>query len=120
RHTRFSRDWSSDVCSSDLNLDRCTEPFPDKPQGGRAFYPLVNQLKQNRVVDFIKEPLEVNVHYVLIAIVDVFQGLCYGLMDVLLRAEAIAVFLEREFVFDHQHLAYRLLQPPFHYCGNPQ
>src|SRR5690606_40426341 len=21
RHTRFSRDWSSDVCSSDLNLD---------------------------------------------------------------------------------------------------
>src|SRR5690606_40701515 len=24
RHTRFSRDWSSDVCSSDLNLP---EPF---------------------------------------------------------------------------------------------
>src|SRR5690606_5126257 len=22
-HTRFSRDWSSDVCSSDLNIDRC-------------------------------------------------------------------------------------------------
>src|SRR5690606_39318471 len=22
RHTRFSRDWSSDVCSSDLNLGR--------------------------------------------------------------------------------------------------
>src|SRR5690606_30610192 len=22
RHTRFSRDWSSDVCSSDLNTDR--------------------------------------------------------------------------------------------------
>src|SRR5436309_5348246 len=22
RHTRFSRDWSSDVCSSDLHLDR--------------------------------------------------------------------------------------------------
>src|SRR5690606_40383849 len=21
RHTRFSRDWSSDVCSSDLNID---------------------------------------------------------------------------------------------------
>src|SRR5690606_40328397 len=25
RHTRFSRDWSSDVCSSDLNLDRSIE-----------------------------------------------------------------------------------------------
>src|SRR5690606_41089937 len=23
RHTRFSRDWSSDVCSSDLNLQPC-------------------------------------------------------------------------------------------------
>src|SRR5690606_41149206 len=22
RHTRFSRDWTSDVCSSDLNLDQ--------------------------------------------------------------------------------------------------
>src|SRR5207302_5558097 len=28
RHTRFSRDWSSDVCSSDLALGRpyCTRP----------------------------------------------------------------------------------------------
>src|SRR5690606_40443762 len=23
RHTRFSRDWSSDVCSSDLGFDAC-------------------------------------------------------------------------------------------------
>src|SRR5690606_24409131 len=28
RHTRFSRDWSSDVCSSDLDTDRL-EPAPD-------------------------------------------------------------------------------------------
>src|SRR5690606_41016793 len=28
RHTRFSRDWSSDVCSSDLSIgDRITYPF---------------------------------------------------------------------------------------------
>src|SRR5690606_40083139 len=30
RHTRFSRDWSSDVCSSDLNLVPCAicwQPF---------------------------------------------------------------------------------------------
>src|SRR5690606_40955127 len=26
RHTRFSRDWSSDVCSSDLTFDK--EPHP--------------------------------------------------------------------------------------------
>src|SRR5690606_40423353 len=30
RHTRFSRDWSSDVCSSDLAFDRCAgEDIPD-------------------------------------------------------------------------------------------
>src|SRR5690606_40024504 len=27
RHTRFSRDWSSDVCSSDLERDYLTEGF---------------------------------------------------------------------------------------------
>src|SRR5690606_40134816 len=30
-HTRFSRDWSSDVCSSDLEI------FPDKEHFGRIF-----------------------------------------------------------------------------------
>src|SRR5207302_3488774 len=30
RHTRFSRDWSSDVCSSDLNLKQ-TSPFEISP-----------------------------------------------------------------------------------------
>src|SRR5690606_40715423 len=28
RHTRFSRDWSSDVCSSDLHLDANQELLP--------------------------------------------------------------------------------------------
>src|SRR5690606_41009146 len=47
RHTRFSRDWSSDVCSSDLRagcrsttlrgLERCLEPFePALQQRPRA------------------------------------------------------------------------------------
>src|SRR5690606_40031167 len=27
RHTRFSRDWSSDVCSSDLDLNEVKEPI---------------------------------------------------------------------------------------------
>src|SRR2546422_5901636 len=33
RHTRCSRDWSSDVCSSDLAADR---PHAAGPQGGRG------------------------------------------------------------------------------------
>src|SRR5690606_41045565 len=31
RHTRFSRDWSSDVCSSDLEDDRGDEEVPEDP-----------------------------------------------------------------------------------------
>src|SRR5690606_39759373 len=33
RHTRFSRDWSSDVCSSDLEtqlVGQCVEPFGEE------------------------------------------------------------------------------------------
>src|SRR5690606_40688564 len=30
RHTRFSRDWSSDVCSSDLNRDHSQELWGNK------------------------------------------------------------------------------------------
>src|SRR5690606_39798742 len=35
RHTRFSRDWSSDVCSSDLsaNTTPATEPLPPRRKG---------------------------------------------------------------------------------------
>src|SRR5690606_39560485 len=29
RHTRFSRDWSSDVCSSDLGLPTLSMPLPE-------------------------------------------------------------------------------------------
>src|SRR5207302_4739078 len=28
RHTRFSRDWSSDVCSSDLSTRNCNDSLP--------------------------------------------------------------------------------------------
>src|SRR5690606_40740379 len=35
RHTRFSRDWSSDVCSSDLeNLRRVVHPQEQHDRGG--------------------------------------------------------------------------------------
>src|SRR5690606_39494671 len=35
RHTRFSRDWSSDVCSSDLVDD--TSALPDEPGARREW-----------------------------------------------------------------------------------
>src|SRR5690606_40188019 len=39
RHTRFSRDWSSDVCSSDLDhaphtLEEKQQPYLQAPSGG--------------------------------------------------------------------------------------
>src|SRR2546422_5085876 len=40
RHTRCSRDWSSDVCSSDLPHARpCPEGWRSALRGGRAEYP---------------------------------------------------------------------------------
>src|SRR5690606_6474492 len=35
RHTRFSRDWSSDVCSSDLATDQAAHDAVDVQLGGR-------------------------------------------------------------------------------------
>src|SRR5690606_39370816 len=35
RHTRFSRDWSSDVCSSDLHRCRCTSGPHPLDEGGK-------------------------------------------------------------------------------------
>src|SRR5690606_40551254 len=38
RHTRFSRDWSSDVCSSDLVLGTKAEGIPGMPAAQRGRY----------------------------------------------------------------------------------
>src|SRR5690606_40326654 len=45
RHTRFSRDWSSDVCSSDLKFtnDYITEQF------NYFYYPLTDTLEFNQL-----------------------------------------------------------------------
>src|SRR5690606_40456192 len=47
RHTRFSRDWSSDVCSSDLGGEggverQVTDPsgLPPVPDGGPGVFPI--------------------------------------------------------------------------------
>src|SRR5690606_40413975 len=37
RHTRFSRDWSSDVCSSDLLATRTAEDSGDRPPASLTF-----------------------------------------------------------------------------------
>src|SRR5690606_41032130 len=44
RHTRFSRDWSSDVCSSDLHSTN--RPLP--PMGGRSAPAGVLHLERRR------------------------------------------------------------------------
>src|SRR2546427_9134856 len=36
RHTRFDCDWSSDVCSSDLDLDNRRVVWPDSKTGGMS------------------------------------------------------------------------------------
>src|SRR5205807_7863587 len=41
RHTRLQGDWSSDVCSSDLDLGIGTHPFPSKTIGIRAQAPVI-------------------------------------------------------------------------------
>src|SRR5690606_40308641 len=37
RHTRFSRDWSSDVCSSDLELTKLARFYDDDRMWDRVF-----------------------------------------------------------------------------------
>src|SRR5690606_39666477 len=47
RHTRFSRDWSSDVCSSDLILRCAGMPFPCAPHAIRlCLLPDISWAKQ--------------------------------------------------------------------------
>ena len=69
---------------------------------------------------FIKEPFQVYIHNILIAIIDVFQGLCDRLMEVFTRPEAIALRFEIKFEFGRQLLANCLLKPSVHYCWDSQ
>src|SRR5690606_39889404 len=47
RHTRFSRDWSSDVCSSDLHFPTVLPILPISIPG---FYFLTYQVKDNLAI----------------------------------------------------------------------
>src|SRR5690606_39297288 len=70
RHTRFSRDWSSDVCSSDL-LDlfdkhkvmfkSATEPYETTSAIGRLFVSIVGSLAQwerENMIERVKMAME--------------------------------------------------------------
>src|SRR5438045_4893112 len=46
RHTRCLSDWSSDVCSSDLDID----PFNQQPQGEQQFTPECKDGKVRAVI----------------------------------------------------------------------
>src|SRR5690606_38186702 len=49
RHTRFSRDWSSDVCSSDLAVYSC-DPVMGNARSGCFVAPAIPDLLRDRVV----------------------------------------------------------------------
>src|SRR5690606_7758265 len=49
RHTRFSRDWSSDVCSSDLDLDQ----VPQRETGMTAYEMMLSE-SQERMLMILK------------------------------------------------------------------
>src|SRR6266700_7010087 len=48
RHTSFSRDWSSDVCSSDLDQVRQVEEIEDFQRATDRLKHLVTELESNR------------------------------------------------------------------------
>src|SRR5690606_39296115 len=70
RHTRFSRDWSSDVCSSDLDIDRSIkllrdrvgmpnlmiDAIPNDPEWDfPSLSPLLNEIRRERRVELLAE-----------------------------------------------------------------
>src|SRR5690606_39881881 len=59
RHTRFSRDWSSDVCSSDLERAGCSEALftlGDKPElRYRAAREALDRLGHATTVSYLAE-----------------------------------------------------------------
>src|SRR5690606_41011258 len=62
RHTSFSRDWSSDVCSSDLwQHSRCVAPAPERPPRyllSRRDAPRLARALNPRTLDSGTGPLE--------------------------------------------------------------
>src|SRR5690606_40697629 len=49
RHTRFSRDWSSDVCSSDLQF--CA-PKPARTQSPKTLAPILKDIPTSMKISF--------------------------------------------------------------------
>src|SRR5690606_7108711 len=62
RHTRFSRDWSSDVCSSDLAMEsdrwlkvREKEQRLEREESVRLFYVAVTRAEQRLILSGVPE-----------------------------------------------------------------
>src|SRR5690606_40677925 len=64
RHTRFSRDWSSDVCSSDLDIKAVTEGVE------LTLKSLLDALKRHNVesIDPMGEPFDPQLHQAMTAV----------------------------------------------------
>jgi len=69
---------------------------------------------------FVKEALQVYIHYVLIALIDVVLRPVYGLLCVALWAKSVAMCLELHLEPRHHCLMHRLLQQAVFYRGNAQ
>src|SRR5690606_39628029 len=78
RHTRFSRDWSSDVCSSDLIGDRLVSAVfnPDKEQRLAA----TDELKQDVIAHFTEAPEGEEPVATVREVSEIFDGLVKGLV----------------------------------------
>src|SRR5690606_39574195 len=59
RHTRFSRDWSSDVCSSDLNVNR-NENSLNEEQGVRQQNLILSDEEQMIYTFITEQPRSIN------------------------------------------------------------
>src|SRR5690606_39864447 len=57
RHTRFSRDWSSDVCSSDLLADRLGRPLLDPARINARLDAVAFFLERRRLREQVRERL---------------------------------------------------------------
>ena len=70
------------------------------------------------MVNFIEEPLQINVNDVLITGIDVVQRFLYGLMGVALWPETKTVLRKHILIVRHNDAYYRLLQHPFNNRGD--
>lgn len=100
------------------DLNRCSKPKAYQAQRGGAFYLAINELKQNGMVNFVKEAFQVDFHNMLVSLVDVLLRLLNGLVGIALRAKSVAVSMKFRFKQWAYRLTYRLLKHSVHHRGH--